>query len=46
MAATAWYHKKAGQGKSLAAFVQEARDFALDQYAPALFRGNTLSEQQ
>lgn len=43
MAATAWYHKKAGQGKTLPNFVQEARDFALDVYAPALFRGNTLS---
>lgn len=46
MAATAWYHKKAGQGESLEAFVQQARDFALDIYAPALFRGNTLSDQK
>ena len=45
MAATAWYHKKAGQGKTLPAFVQEARDFALDQYTPALFRGSSLSEE-
>ncbi len=43
MAATAWYHKKAGQGETLADFVQKARDFALDQYAPALFRGNLLT---
>jgi pimeloyl-ACP methyl ester carboxylesterase len=27
-AATAWYHGKAGQGKTLAAFTQEAREFA------------------
>lgn len=46
MAATAWYHKKAGQGKNLEDFVQESRDFALDTYAPALFRGNTLSDQK
>jgi len=46
MAATAWYHKKAGQGESLEAFVQQARDFALDVYAPALFRGNTLADQK
>ena len=43
MAATAWYHKKAGQGEKLEDFVQKARDFALDQYAPALFRGTLLT---
>ncbi len=35
MAATAWYHKKAGEGKTLKAFVQESRDFTYNTYAPA-----------
>lgn len=42
MAATAWYHKKAGQGKTIEAFVEEARQFTYDVYAPALYRGNFL----
>lgn len=46
MAATAWYHKKAGQGKTLEAFVQECRDFAYDEYSSALFRGALLSEDE
>ncbi len=46
MAATAWYHKKAGQGKSLEAFVEECRQFAYDVYAPALYRGNLLSSTE
>ena len=45
MAATAWYHGKAGQGKALADFVDEARAFAYDEYAPALFRGNLLPDE-
>ncbi len=44
MAATAWYHKKAGQGKTIEAFVEEARQFTYDVYAPALYRGNFLKE--
>lgn len=43
MAATAWYHKKAGQGKTLEAFVQECRDFTYNTYAPALYKGSLLS---
>ncbi|WP_421798289.1 S10 family peptidase [Haliscomenobacter sp.] len=43
MAATAWYHKKAGQGKTLEAFVEECRKFTYDNYAPALYRGSLLS---
>lgn len=43
MAATAWYHKKAGQGKTLEAFVEECRKFTYDTYAPALYRGTLLS---
>lgn len=43
MAATAWYHKKAGQGKTLEVFIEECRKFTYDVYAPALYRGNLLS---
>lgn len=46
MAATGWYHKKAGQGKELEAFVEEARQFTYDVYAPALYRGALLSEDE
>jgi len=46
MAATAWYHKKAGQGKSLEAFVQESRDFTYNTYAPALYKGSLLSQSE
>jgi carboxypeptidase C (cathepsin A) len=44
MAATAWYHKKAGAGQSLNDFVDKARRFTYDRYAPALYRGDFLSE--
>ncbi len=43
MAATAWYHKKAGQGKTLEAFVAECRSFTYNTYTPALYKGNLLS---
>ena len=46
MAATAWYHKKAGVGKSLEEFVEECRTFTYDSYAPALYRGSLLSQEQ
>ncbi len=46
MAATAWYHKKAGQGKSLEAFVEECRQFTYDVYAPALYRGSLLTKEE
>lgn len=45
MAATAWYHGKAGQGKKLEDFVQEAREFAYQMYLPALYQGNQLSTE-
>lgn len=45
MAATAWYHKKAGQGKTLEDFVQECRVFTTDEYAPALLKGTMLSAE-
>jgi carboxypeptidase C (cathepsin A) len=44
MAATAWYHKKAGQGKSLQDFLTEVSDFTYNEYVPALYKGNYLSE--
>lgn len=46
MAATAWYHKKAGQGKNLAAFVEESRQFTYNTYAPALYKGALLSSTE
>ena len=44
MAATAWYHKKAGQGKTLEDFVKECREFTYETYTPALYKGNLLSK--
>lgn len=44
MAATAWYHKKAGQGKTLESFVEECRNYTYDSYAQALYRGSLLSD--
>ncbi|MGB5376622.1 S10 family peptidase [Muriicola sp.] len=46
MAATAWFHKKAGQGKSLEDFVEESRMFTYNTYAPALYKGNLLSSSE
>ena len=46
MAATAWYHKKAGQGKTLEAFTEECRKFTYDSYAPALYKGSLLSKAE
>ena len=46
MAATAWYHKKAGQDKTLEAFVEECRMFTYDSYAPALYKGSLLSDER
>ncbi len=45
-AATAWYHGKAGQGKTLAAFTQEAREFAYGDYLKSLFMGEKQTEAQ
>jgi carboxypeptidase C (cathepsin A) len=44
MAATAWYHKKAGEGKTLASFVEECREYTYNLYAPALYKGSLLSK--
>ncbi len=43
MAATAHYHGRAGREQSLPEFLQAARDFAVDEYLPALFRGSALA---
>ena len=45
-AATAWYHKKAGAGKSLKEFVKEAEDFASGAYASALLKGDLLPVEE
>ena len=42
MAATAWYHKKAGQGMTLEAFVEQCREFTYNTYIPALYKGSLL----
>jgi carboxypeptidase C (cathepsin A) len=46
MAATAKYHGKAGRDVSLQEFLNDARAFAVEEYAPALFKGNRLSESE
>jgi len=43
MAATAWYHNKIkDRPASLPEFLDEARKFAVDEYAPALLKGSGL----
>ena len=46
MAATAWYHKKAGQGKDLEDFLEECRKFTYNVYTPALYKGNLLTHEE
>lgn len=46
MATTAWYHKKAGQGKTIEAFAQEARDFAYGDYVSSLYKGDFASDAE
>lgn len=47
MAATSWYHNKlANKGTDLPAFVQEVRTFTENHYAPALYKGNRISEEE
>ncbi len=45
-AVTAWYHGKAGQGKSIEEFAQEAREFAYNEYLTSLFLGEKQSPEQ
>ena len=46
MAATAWYHKKAGAGKTLESFIEECRSYTYNLYAPALYKGSLISEAE
>jgi len=46
MAATAWYHQKAGQGKALEDFLEECRNFTYNTYAPSLYKGTLLTETE
>lgn len=41
-AATAWHYDKVNKQGSREDFLQEVQDFAVNEYAPALFKGNTL----
>ena len=45
-AVTAWYHGKAGQGKTIEAFAQEAREFAYGEYLESLFLGAKQTDAQ
>ncbi len=45
MAATAWYHNKLeNRPDDLEIFLAEVRNFAMDEYLPALFKGTSLDE--
>ena len=46
MAATAQYHGRAGQGVPQAEFLAEARAFARDEYGPALWKGDRLTQAE
>jgi carboxypeptidase C (cathepsin A) len=47
MAATSWYHNKvANKGADLPSFVQQVREFTENEYAPALYKGNRISEAE
>ncbi|HKJ40346.1 MAG TPA: hypothetical protein VJ972_16370 [Anaerolineales bacterium] len=41
-AATAWYHKKAGENQPLKKFLKEAEEFARGEYTMALMKGDQL----
>lgn len=45
-AVTAWYHGKAGQGKTIEAFAQEAREFAYGDYLKSLFLGEKQTQAE
>jgi carboxypeptidase C (cathepsin A) len=46
MAATAWYHNKAGVGQDLESFMAACREFVYDTYIPALYRGANLDAEE
>ncbi|WP_276388528.1 S10 family peptidase [Eudoraea chungangensis] len=46
-AATAWYHKKVkNKGDSLESFLEGIRKFTQEEYAPALLKGDQLSDSE
>lgn len=45
-AVTAWYHGRAGKGKTIEAFAQEAREFAYGEYLTSLFLGEKQTQAQ
>ncbi len=45
-AATAWFHKKAGTGRSLSDVLAEAEAFSIGPYLSALARGDRLSDSE
>jgi carboxypeptidase C (cathepsin A) len=47
LAATAWHHQKVERaGMTVEQFIATARDFARDEYLPALYLGNRLSAER
>src|SRR6185436_12061389 len=46
MAATAHFHQRTGQGVPIETFVQQAREFALNDYAHALLQGESLTAEE
>lgn len=46
MAATSHYFERAGQGVPLQTFIDEARNFARDEYAPALLKGAAMTAEE
>jgi carboxypeptidase C (cathepsin A) len=47
MAATAWYHGRVDRsGHTLETFLKEVREFAVEEYLPALFLGDALGEER
>lgn len=44
MAATSWYHERAGRGQDLPAFARRAAAFAATEWLPALLAGSALDE--
>lgn len=45
-AATAWYHRALRSRRTLQKLLEEVRDFALNEYAPALLKGQAISSRE
>jgi len=45
-AATAWFHNKIPNKPTLETFLKNARAFTIDEYSPALMKGDQLSESE